>query len=101
MLTFFVVIALVCLVAVPIAFIWHEVYNDGVFGRAGLGMIALFAFIRLCRMIDGTAPDAPLELDFLVIGMAVFIVWHLFRFHYRVLKAKRDPAVTFHQGEPS
>lgn len=101
MFLFFVVVALICLVAVPVAFVCNDVYKDGVFGRAGLVVIALFAFIRLCRMLDGTAPDAPLELDFMVIGVAVFIVWHLFRFHRRVLRSKSDPRVTFHQGEPS
>lgn len=98
MLNLFLTLALVVLIIVPLTFIWHEVYRDGVVGRLGLGAISLFAIVCLARFHDGKL-QMPVEVACLVIAFAVFLVWHLLRFHSRVVKQRRDPkAHAFHQG---
>ena len=97
MLDAIVFIALIVLFIVPATFVWHDVYQDGVFGRIGLCGISLFAFIRLALTLQGSDRSIPVEVELLIVAAAVFLVWHLFRFHSRALREKRERA-PFRQG---
>lgn len=82
--------AVVVLFIVPPVFVWHRVYDDGVFGRLGLSGVSFFAFVILAESILGrqvytTSP----EVAGMVACFAVFLVWHLVRFHVRVVLKRR------------
>src|SRR5690242_1392051 len=75
------------LATVPMYFIFHRVYKDGLIGKLGLMGISLTAWSYIFDL-------ASLERDYpylsnrqlmWVFMFAVFLVWHLFRFHRRVL----------------
>jgi divalent metal cation (Fe/Co/Zn/Cd) transporter len=80
------------LAAIPLAFIFHNVYEDGLIGRAGLAGISFSAALLLLAWFDYDAfPIFPFyeSLPLLVLEVmffAVFLMWHLFRFHRRVLR---------------
>lgn len=82
--------AVTVLFVVPPIFVWHRVYDDGVFGRLGLSGISFFALVVLLETVLGrqiyqTSP----EVAGLVACFAVFLVWHLVRFHLRVVLKRR------------
>lgn len=80
------IIAVAVLFVVPPIFVWHRVYDDGVFGRLGLSGISFFAFVILAEAILGRQVyQTSGEVAGLVAGFAVFLVWHLVRFHMRVV----------------
>ena len=78
----------VVLAVVPPYFVWNKVYNDGVFGRIGLLGISFFAFLFLFAALD----EQDHRLTFITFGfvasVALFLVWHLIRFHRRIDKSK-------------
>ena len=80
------VIACLALFLVPPIFVTHKVYKDGVFGRAGLLGISFGAAVFLGEFWLGSAPYLPPIAVWLIAFMAVFICWHLIRFHLRVLR---------------
>lgn len=77
------------LVAVPPYFVWNSVYRDGVLGRAALLAIS---FVSLSFMLEETLSDNERTYDMLpqtvalVAAFAVFLLWHLWRFHRRVMR---------------
>lgn len=92
-------IACLVLFFVPLWFIRHKVYDDGVLGRISLAFIVIGSFVILgdasLSYFDAwwTGGDYRLagyrvepEQACLVVGFAVFITWHLFRFHRRVVR---------------
>lgn len=84
-----------CLVLflVPITFVLHDVYEEGVFGRAGLLGIAFAAATFLLEWAfgdNGVAVQPQVVL--LTASFALFLSWHLFRFHRRVLRQTEDRA---------
>lgn len=80
------------LAVVPCVFVWNKVYKDGVFGRGALLSISFFASIVLIESFVNDATYNPLfETVAMTVGFAVFLVWHLWRFHRRVLKRGRCP----------
>lgn len=91
------IVACIVLVAVPVHFIFHEVYEDGLVGRLGLAGVAFTAAMSLGQwlvsLVDGDPSTfAVSNLTVLMTsGFAVFLCWHLFRFHRRVLR-KRSTA---------
>lgn len=76
------------LVVVPLVFVVHSVYQDGFFGRIGLLGIAFFSATYLLEWFFG---DEEYEMSpqtvMLVACFAIFLCWHLFRFHRRVLRS--------------
>lgn len=86
MITQYVFLA-ACLVlfVVPLWFVWHAVYNDGVVGRAGLLGISFGAAGFIAEAACGARFHMPPLAVWLVTWFAVFLVWHLFRFHSRVV----------------
>lgn len=77
------------LTVVPGWFIWHKVYKDGVLGRMSLGSISLFAFLLFAESAWGKGNTFAMTnlLLCLVAAFAVFICWHLYRFHSRYARA--------------
>ena len=81
--------SLAVLIVVPAWFILHDVYDDGIVGRAALGGVILAAAVLLMQAVDA-APTPPAAAVLLIASFAAFLVWHLFRFHRRVLRARSD-----------
>lgn len=80
-------IACAALFVVPVVFVWNEVYEDGFFGRLGLIGISISALIVGLK-IYARGWVYP-EVAMLLASFAVFLVWHLCRFHRRVLTSER------------
>lgn len=74
------------LAVVPVIFIWHSVYEDGIVGRLALGNISLWGWILVMEEVFDDAWKAPTEYVWLVASLALFLCWHLFRFERRVLR---------------
>ena len=79
-------IACSILFVVPLIFVTHNVYQDGVFGRIGLLGISFSSSLFLMEATVGVQYDILPQTVFLAWAFAVFLVWHLFRFHCRVLR---------------
>lgn len=98
------------LIAVPAWFIKHSVYDDGIVGRIALSCVLMAALGILWQAIAGYwdawwySPAWPAirgadyadagynvapEEAALVMAFAVFITWHLWRFHRRVVMQQR------------
>lgn len=76
--------SLLVLFFVPLLFIWHSVYKDGIFGRIALCGLSFFSGVFLLReFADGFQYSPHPETVGLVTSFAVFIVWHLGRFEKR------------------
>lgn len=83
------IVAVAVLFVVPPIFVWNRVYDDGVFGRLGLSGISFFAFVILIEAIIGRQVYTTSgEVAGMVAGFAIFLVWHLVRFHLRVVKRR-------------
>lgn len=82
-------IACTVLFIVPIVFVWNEVYQDGVFGRIGLLGISFSAFLFAARILSYGYTRLWPETEIMVISFAIFLCWHLFRFHARVITSRR------------
>lgn len=78
------------LVTVPMYFIVHRVYQDGIVGRIALSLIAFAAATFFLDMIDGTEWEILPQIALMTAAFAAFLVWHLWRFHRRVLKTYPD-----------
>lgn len=77
-----------CLVLafVPLYFVLHSVYQDGIFGRGSLLGISFCSIGILLESIFGNGFYVPPIVSLQVAAFAVFSVWHLVRFERRVLK---------------
>lgn len=78
------------LAVVPFVFVCNKVYKDGVFGRMALLGIS---FAAACFLVErfwlGVRYEVlPLNV-MLICAFTVFLVWHLVRFHARVLTTKK------------
>lgn len=78
--------ACVPLFVVPMLFVAHDVYEDGLIGRMGLLGISFPAGASLGEAVFGDGFDVHPLVAMMCLGAAVFLVWHLFRFHRRVLQ---------------
>ncbi len=79
------------LAVVPPLFIWNRVYKDGIVGRSALAGISFFSLAFILRAWDGRAPDIDGLGLCLHASFAAFLVWHLWRFHRRVLNRDSCP----------
>jgi hypothetical protein len=82
------ILLLDCLVlfVVPIYFVVHGVYKDGVFGRAGLLGMSFCSAGILMEAGLGMGFYVPSIVVLLITSFTVFICWHLARFHLRVVR---------------
>ena len=78
------------LVAVPLYFVSHRVYKDGVFGRIGLCGISFFASTFLMEWATGEEYQMMWQSTLLVLSFTVFLTWHLVRFHLRYVLEQRS-----------
>jgi hypothetical protein len=80
----------VILAIIPLIFVYNKVYKDGVIGRIALTGISGVAILFLLDAID--TGGGSYELATLTVAgflmFAVFLCWHLWRFHRRVVIAK-------------
>lgn len=74
---------------VPVLFVWNSVYQDGVVGRLALIGISFSALVFGLKLLTGRYNQTQPETEILVVSFAVFLVWHLWRFHRRVLTEKK------------
>lgn len=75
------------LMIVPAIFVWHKVYHDGVVGRLALGGMSVAAGIVLLKILfDAHSYAIPPEIVAMMSLYALFLCWHLWRFHRRVLR---------------
>lgn len=80
------VVSCVVLFVVPIIFVTHNVYKDGFFGRVGLLGVAFSSATYLGEWLTGTVYEILPQTVMMVASFAVFLCWHLLRFHRRVLR---------------
>lgn len=71
---------------VPLYFVLHRVYKDGVFGRGSLLAISFCSIGILGETAFGNGFYVPSIIVLLISAFAVFITWHLVRFECRVVK---------------
>jgi len=81
----------VVLFIVPLMFVLNSVYQDGVVGRASLLAISFGAAAFVGETAFGNGFYVPPIAVWIVAACTVFLVWHLFRFHRRVLKERSAP----------
>ena len=76
------------LVVVPVVFVVHDVYEDGLVGRIGLLGISFSAATFLLEWAGGSEYEMLPQTAMLTAFFTLFLVWHLFRFHRRVLRER-------------
>lgn len=86
------VLSCIVLFVVPVIFVYHRVYDDGLVERLGLVGLATMSAIVLLETVFGQGYGIAAEVALLVASFAVFMVWHLWRFHRRVLRNQRAAA---------
>lgn len=91
------VLSCVVLFVVPTTFVWHSVYDDGLVGRLGLVGLASFAFVILGETVTGNGYGIDAEVALLVASFAIFLCWHLWRFHRRVLRRTKKMIISLTQ----
>ena len=84
------VVSCIVLFVVPVIFVYHRVYDDGFWGRLALIGLASMAAIVLLETAFGGGYGIAAEVALLVASFAMFMVWHLARFHRRVLRNRRQ-----------
>lgn len=79
-------LSIITMATVPFYFVMHRVYKDGIVGRIALLGISFFSMLYL---LDATVGRRQYDVSWIGVGLAcsvaVFLVWHLWRFHSRVL----------------
>lgn len=89
------VMSCVLLALIPPIFVWHKVYDDGLLGRIGLLGVSFCAGVVVMQEMLGVRYRVDPEIALLTMAFMVFLVWHLFRFHSRVLRPlRRRPSLS-------
>lgn len=83
----------VVLAVIPLIFVFNKVYKDGIVGRVGLLGISFIAWTWIFDLLFNDygaleSSNRGIALDTMV---AIFLVWHLFRFHRRVIRRDTCP----------
>lgn len=73
---------------VPLLFVVNSVYEDGLIGRVSLLTISFIAATFLFEEFLGDGYDMLPQTVALIAAFTVFLIWHLLRFHRRVLKRR-------------
>ena len=79
--------ASVCVV--PLAFMFHDDYDDRLIGRIGLAVISFAGFVFSVRLLTGKVGAMWPETAALIIGVAVYLGWHYTRFVLRMRLEKK------------
>ena len=83
----------VVLAVVPVVFVANRVYQDGIVGRVALLAISFAADMYLLDFTFGVRYTVLPQTAFFFAAVALFLCWHLWRFHRRVLR-RTDPEKT-------
>lgn len=78
------------LAMVPMWFIAHEVYKDGVVGRLALASISFTAWTFIMELAVGEEYDMSAQFVLLITAFTLFLCWHLWRFETRVARENRQ-----------
>lgn len=83
---------LLVLFIVPLVFVSNKVYKDGVLGRISLATISITSLTLFCehRLFQNDPNTMMMLFTLLVLAVAGFLCWHLWRFHARVLAQHND-----------
>lgn len=71
-------VAVIGIIAFILVFEHH--YEDGVIGRAALGIVALMSISVVFSEIAGDRYGMPPEVTWLLVGVAIFMARHYYRF---------------------
>ena len=75
------IITLLILFGASTFLVLHCAYEDGLFGRAALSMIAVASMVLLVHVVDQSATYAFLpETEMILVGVALFMARHVYRF---------------------
>ena len=88
------------LFVVPLFFVVHKVYKDGVVGRGSLLGISFVSGTFLGEAMFGNMHVATAQEAWLTTSFTVFLCWHLWRFHRRVLLRSSEPKLSGHHWVP-
>jgi len=80
------VVSVLILFIVPVLFVWNEVYDDGLIGRVALVGISFSSFIFAGKIISVGITHPWPEAVLMMASFAIFLLWHLMRFHRRILR---------------
>ena len=83
-------VACAVLFVVPVYFVLNDVYEDGLIGRIGLLGISFAAATFILEWANGEQYELLPQTIFMTVMFAVFLVWHLTRFHLRVLRKQKQ-----------
>ena len=82
-------VSVLVLFVVPVVFVWHSVYDDGLLGRVALVGISFSSFIFALKIYSlGTWNPWP-ETVLLMASFATFLSWHLWKFTRRIRLAEK------------
>ena len=90
-------VACAVLFIVPLIFVVNDVYEDGFFGRVALLGISFSSATFLLEMANGQDYDMLPQTVVLTASFALFILWHLARFHMRVLRKQKQHDAAKHK----
>lgn len=79
--------AFVCVL--PLAFMFHDDYDDRLIGRIGLAIISFAGFVFTVRLVTGRITFLWPETQALLIGSALYLGWHYARFVLRMSLEKK------------
>lgn len=77
------------LFVVPLIFVWHKVYEDGILGRLALLAMSFASATYLIEKALGVNYNVLPQTSAFFLATAIFISWHLWKFHRRVLGIKK------------
>ncbi len=74
----------------PLYFVGNTVYKDGVVGRFAFLILSLVGGSYLFELLADDMPDGPPQVRtvWLMAAIAIFLIWHLWKFARRVHKPK-------------
>ena len=88
LLTIFLVMCAV-VVIVPAVLIFHDDYHDGLVGRVSLVGIAFAGAVMFANHAENPALHIQRETRLMVASVAVFLIWHIYRFWRGIRATKR------------
>jgi hypothetical protein len=60
--------------------VFHQEYDDGLFGRLGMAMITFVAVARILKFFDGIPDYVSPNMLVLYVGLSMFFGRHTYRF---------------------
>ncbi len=76
--------------AVAVLFIFHDEYDDCLFGRIALSVLAVSGVVTVGQWWKGWQWEPAANTTGLVVGQALFMAWLAFRFLRRRYRQRRE-----------